>query len=241
MLIETRQPVPSLISDRSRGTSAPQGQYMKLGGHGSWVKQSDESLASSAEVALMQMRIADLVCDPFRKSTSSVATMTLGKMGMFRVVVDRGCFERAAVNPLNVRDRNWGAVTAQLQACFEDEPLEDGMKHPGEQIINTALHSANPASAYAWLRDLSVGPRASVFAADVMRCIGRQPLPGTNSWRAGLIRDALKSSHVELRDAAAQAADMWGDAELGPVLRSHSERVPWLRSDIEDIIAGLTS
>ena len=34
---------------------------------------------------------------------------------------------------------------------------------------------------------------------------------------------------------------MWGDAGLGPVLRSHSESVPWLRSYIEDVIADLTA
>ena len=132
----------------------------------------------------------------------------------------------------------------RLLSSLEAEPLEDGVSHPADRLIEAALHdvSSEPASRKCeTLRGLALDPEHPSLAADVLRCVGRQELPGTRSWRADLICDALKSSHVEVRDGAAQAAEMWGDAGLGPVLRSHSEPVPWLRSYIEDVIADLTA
>ena len=132
----------------------------------------------------------------------------------------------------------------RLLSSLEAEPLEDGVGHPAEGLIDAALCDVSTEIASRiceTLGELTLDPEHPVFAADVLRCLGRQELPGTTSWRANLIQDALKSSHVEVRDGAAQAAEMWGDAGLGPVLRSHSEPVPWLRSYIEDVIADLTA
>ena len=132
----------------------------------------------------------------------------------------------------------------RLISSLEAEPLEDGVSHAADGLIEAALCDVSTEIAsriYETLRELTLDPEHPAFAADVLRCVGRQELPGTSSWRAELISVALKSSHVELRDAAAQAAGMWGDAGLGPVLRSHSEPVPWLRSYIEDVIADLTA
>ena len=54
-----------------------------------------------------------------------------------------------------------------------------------------------------------------------------------------LVRDGLAMDSVEIRDAAIQAAESWGDSELLDVLRSHSETEPWLQQYILDVIDDL--
>ena len=59
-------------------------------------------------------------------------------------------------------------------------------------------------------------------------CAARHPGIGTAAWRAGLVHGALASDDMELRDAAIQAAEFWGDPGLREILADHSEPVSWL-------------
>ena len=43
--------------------------------------------------------------------------------------------------------------------------------------------------------------------------LGRQTDIGNAAWRAGLVRDALATADIEIRDAAVHAAESWGGAE----------------------------
>ena len=54
-----------------------------------------------------------------------------------------------------------------------------------------------------------------------------------------LVRDALALDDVEIRDATVQAAELWGDRDILPVLKSHSEPEPWLRDYIFHVINDL--
>ena len=126
-----------------------------------------------------------------------------------------------------------------LHAAFETQPLEDGMHHKAEDIIEKALQSGEDARILEWLRDFSLDAIQPVFAASVLRCLGRQEHLGTSSWRSELVRDALALDDVEIRDAAVQAAELWDDREILPVLKSHSEPELWLRDYISDVINDL--
>ena len=44
---------------------------------------------------------------------------------------------------------------------------------------------------------------------------------------------------VDIREAAVQAVEHWGESELVKVLSSHQEDVPWLREYIEGVIDDL--
>ena len=127
----------------------------------------------------------------------------------------------------------------ELHAAFETEPLEDGMYHKAEDIIGQVLQAGKDARILEWLRDFSLDDTQPVFAASVLRCLGRQEHLGTSSWRSELVRDALALDDVEIRDAAVQAAELWDDREILPVLKSHSEPEPWLRDYIFDVINDL--
>ena len=127
----------------------------------------------------------------------------------------------------------------KLHAAFETELLEDGMHHKAEDIIGQALQSGEDQRILEWLRDFSLDTAQPVFAASVLRCLGRQEYPGTSSWRSELVRDALALDDMEIRDAAVQAAELWGDRDILPVLKSHSEPELWLRDYISHVIDDL--
>ena len=124
----------------------------------------------------------------------------------------------------------------KLHAAFETEPIEDGMHHQAEDIIGQALQSKQDVRILEWLRAFSLDDTQASFAASILRCPGRQEYLGTSSWRSELVRDALVLADVEIRDAAVQAAELWGDSDILPVLKSHSEPELWLRDYICDVI-----
>ena len=127
-------------------------------------------------------------------------------------------------------------LEVRLHNAFDDEPVEDGEIHAAEDIIRKALQSPRQGKVLTWLRSFALDMEHPVFAAYTLRCLGREPKIGTPSWRADLVRAALAITDIEIRDAAAQAAESWGGPEICEVLQLHSETVPWLRAYIDDIL-----
>ena len=138
-----------------------------------------------------------------------------------------------------VEDQERERLANRLWMAFAADPLEDGMSHPVEEIIGEALRSTEDNPVLDWFRTFSLDAERPGFAASVLRCLGRQTLPGTDSWRTELVRDGLAVDDVEIRDAAVQAAESWGDRSLVDVMKAHSEAEPWLREYIENVISDL--
>lgn len=131
-------------------------------------------------------------------------------------------------------------LAARLHTAFEASPVEDGISHPGEIIIKEALRSPDEQCVLIWFKVFSVDAVHPDFAASVLRCLGRQERPGTVSWRVAIIREALSMDAVDIRDAAAQAAESWGGLEMRDVLQEHIDPAPWLQEYILDIIKDLS-
>lgn len=132
-------------------------------------------------------------------------------------------------------------LAAKLWAVFQANPVEDGIDHPGEVVIREALQSMDGYPVLEWLKIFSVDMVHPHFAASVLRCLGRQQRPGTSPWRIEVIRKALSTDAVDLRDAAAQAAESWGGLEMRDVLQEHTDPVPWLQEYILDILNDIQS
>ena len=122
--------------------------------------------------------------------------------------------------------------------AFDADPLEDGIDHHAERIIDDALRSGGGRRIFAWLRECSLDAGDPGFAANVLRCLGRRR-PETSAWRAGVVCSALAANDVEMRDAAVQAAEAWGDPEMLEALERHTEAVSWLRTYIRDVVEDL--
>ena len=127
----------------------------------------------------------------------------------------------------------------KLLAAFETDPLEDGINHPAERIIRQALQFSEGPQIFNWFESFSLDTNHPSFAASVLRCLGRQTSPGTDSWRARLVCAGLTMDNVEIRDATVQAVESWGDLKLVNILKSHHETEPWLREYILDVINDL--
>ena len=132
-----------------------------------------------------------------------------------------------------------GQLDRQLWNAFETGPLEDGVSHPAEQIIEEFVRSAR--DAHESLARIVSDETSPAFAATVLRCLSRVAGVGSASWRTDLVRRALGSPDVQIRDAALQAAEEWGEVAMRPVLQSHvgAERVPWLREVARELIEEL--
>ena len=127
-------------------------------------------------------------------------------------------------------------LESQLWWAFEAEPLEDGMDHPAERLLVEHLKQCPSARLLEWIRGWCTDTTNATFAASVFQCLARQTRPGTASWRTELVQSGLATPHVEIRDAAAKAADSWGDTELLLILEGHREPVPWLADFIRDVV-----
>ncbi len=123
-----------------------------------------------------------------------------------------------------------------LLAAFESDPVEDGINHSAEKIIEKAVKTMAVEPVLEWLRDFSLDAENPGFSASVLRCLGRQSALGSLSWRMSLIRDGQAFDSVEIRDAAVQTAESWGEPEMVSILAGHSEKKPWLREYIRDVI-----
>ena len=128
-----------------------------------------------------------------------------------------------------------------LYSSFESEPLEDGIDHPAEDIIGNTIQSTGHDRVFDWLYRICIDTEHPTFSASVLRCLGRQILPGTVLWRSELVRKALEIDDVQIRDAALQAAEFWGGLELQIVLKTkvQTEPIHWLRNYMQDVIEDL--
>ena len=65
-------------------------------------------------------------------------------------------------------------LASSLSVTFESTPFEDGMDHPAEDVIETALQSLGGFPILDWFRDLSLDTSHPSFAASTLRCLGRR-------------------------------------------------------------------
>ena len=130
-------------------------------------------------------------------------------------------------------------LAAKLNAAFEAEPVEDGMDHSAEDIIEETLLSSEEPRIFEWLQGFCLDAAHPNFAASVLRCLARQPYPCTTSWRTDLVCSALDMDDAEIRDAAVQAAESWGGQDIRNVLEAHNEPLQWLRNYVRDVVEDL--
>jgi hypothetical protein len=203
------------------------------------VEHTVQSLAVSRAAGCMQYKLLEGVHDICSQLAAAPSLEAWVSTRQFPMLVDEDCVKRAAVQKTTIPDprREW--LVAKLNTSFEADPLEDGLGHPAEKIIGEALHSVRSELVLGWLEKLVLDSVRPSFAASVLRCLGRQTSPGTVRWRSKLVRAALALDDVELRDAAVQAAEMWGDREMVDILKSHREPGSWLRQYIREVINDL--
>lgn len=186
------------------------------------------------EALSLQKEVVEIVVGRFEEVSGYVQSNTC-----YYMQVDVHYFGSVATEQELIVQREQARLKDQLHYAFEAEPLEDGMYHQAEKIIRQALQSGEEWRVFEWLSDFSLDNEQPVFAASVLRCLGRQSSPGMRSWRTGLVSSALDMDDAEIRDAAVQAAEFWGGKDIRNVLEAHIEPLPWLRDYVRNVVEDL--
>ena len=229
MLIENRSSVNSAAAVASRVPPLPPDERARSTGN--------DSLAISPEAGFLHAAIVKLARRLYFDHRKVEEVSRFSSSSLFPAVVDIAYFAPSA--PAEEESPERDRLEAKLFAAFDGDPLEDGIEHPAERIIAAALHNQESSTIQNTLRSFSLDKEKPAFAASVLRCLGRQTTPGTSSWRVNLMRDALTIEDIQIRDAAVQAAELWGDNALSETLESHIETEPWLRDYIVEVVESL--
>ena len=205
-----------------------------------WVAFGKNSLAASSDAVRLREAVEELnYYLHLTEYETGVWRSTWFGEELFSALGDVEYFWQTAVKKSSFVDSGQAQLLYKLRAAFETDPFENGMDHPAEQIIKEALQFSESQQIFDWFKDFSLDIECPSFAASVLRCLGRQMNLGTYSWRAELVHRGLTVDHVEIRDAAVQAAESWGDPDLASILKSHHESESWLREYILDVINDL--
>lgn len=131
------------------------------------------------------------------------------------------------------------SVYSRLLHAFQEEPVEDGISHAGEQVLERMCNMLD-TKASGYIRSWVIHCENPTIGASILRLVGRLDIPFTETWRKEVIGVVLKHSDVEMRDAAVQAVELWDDQFAIDLLKRHKEKVGWLRDYIQRVIRDLT-
>lgn len=123
--------------------------------------------------------------------------------------------------------------------ALEQEPVEDGMKHPVEEVLAEAFRLTDQAPG--WVHrvfvDLLDNP---ALAAGLLRCLGRIGYGAVGPGGAGMVIIGLGHKSAAVREAAIVAIEHWARPELTSLLDSHRDPVQWLADYVRQVVRDLS-
>ncbi len=125
-----------------------------------------------------------------------------------------------------------------LKQMVHAESVIDGYDHPAERFLQETF-KREPDVARQWFWSALRENHSPSLVADSLRLLGRIT-PADRKWRSQIAAEGLRSRSSEVRDAAMQAIESWGDPALAGVLKHHREQTRWLREYADQIIQDLT-
>ena len=152
----------------------------------------------------------------------------------------------------SLNDRHQRFLT-DLRWSLEEKPIDHGMDHPAEDILQKALDDESEDTVQKWIWGCVTETDRPHIAELVLYCLGHRPPIGSPAWRAGLIREAFASQPLEVRDEAAETAESWAleardeaaetkqpwnDTELAAVLEDQigKETAPWFKQYLRTVV-----
>ncbi len=128
-----------------------------------------------------------------------------------------------------------------LLAALSDEPIEDGITHPAENLIQDA-HRRNASRCMQTLTFIlnEMYRNRPSLSASLLRCIGRMRAERLGPWGIITVKQALFHEDVEVRDAAIRALEKWGTGECLQVLWQYRDSEDWLNDYVRQVIYGMT-
>ena len=128
----------------------------------------------------------------------------------------------------------------EFLATLIDEPIEDGITHPSEHVLEKALR-IDPSECRKELSRILVEYQTRPsMTASIVRCIGRMEYDQVGQWGIRVAEDALGHKDIEVRDAAVRTLENWGGREAIGILRSHKDSVDWMNDYVSQVIIDLS-
>lgn len=201
-----------------------------------WIPlQNVQSLPLSNDAACAERAFLKVVSDLYWRGAPILSRRATTTWVSF--VVNSECV-RPLVSPKRIKDEYFQRLRRKVEERLEEETLEDGRTHSAESTVLEAISESAEGRA-AILRLISDEGRPELASA-VLRLVGRVGHTTDRSWRNGLVKSALGASTPALREAAVETVEQWEDVTFIPLLKEHSELVPWLRDYIEAVIDDLS-
>lgn len=131
----------------------------------------------------------------------------------------------------------------KLVQSLLDHDIEDGITHPGEDFINTAL-DISPSKCQEFLSLMLFEyhhTRPSVVAF-IVRCIGRLEYHqyDIGCWGINIAGNALHNCDTEVREAGIRALEHWGGYKALSILKNHRDSIDWLNEYVNQVIIDLS-
>lgn len=155
---------------------------------------------------------------------------------------NEGCFSTKKEESFWTKtERNYRQFRDDLLNVFEEFPIEDGINHPADDIIEQFLCNDNQTFRKALVRSYNEfkDSRPAISAA-FLRCTARVDFAKIGDIGLSLAQDALDHNNIEIRDAAVRALENWGGKEAINILRKHNDTESWLRRYIDQVIIDLS-
>ncbi len=228
-------------TERSVSALAPLGQQLgrdplgRYDGEGWFVAETSvQSSVVSPDAARALWKLVELTDSVLTQVASEPFTSEFTRWQFPVLIADQRDAQASPAHDPETVER-FRRLEAALVDTFKSDPPEDGVVHQAEEIIEAALRSVPAEGVLEHLRRLVLDPGRPTLGAAVLRILGRLNA-GSIAWRKRIVRNALGSENVEIRDAAVQAAESWADPEVLEVLRGHDEQVAWLRRYVRDVL-----
>ena len=128
-------------------------------------------------------------------------------------------------------------VERQLERALQETPVEAGVAHPAEPMIERWL--ADERSAGKRLISAFHTLKPAAIRAYFLLLLGRAVAGAIPDWAYTLTGTALQLPSIEVRDAAVRVLETWATARAEELLRSHAAQggeVRWLTNYIEEIL-----
>ena len=129
----------------------------------------------------------------------------------------------------------------RLRNSISEEPIEEGVSHPAEQILMDALTN-HPREASGWISQIyqTHFSEGYAFSSGILRCIGRLNAESVSQFGLPMVRQGLKHPHSEVRDSAVRALEHWGGSGAIEILSTHVDEEAWINDYIARVIKDLT-
>lgn len=171
--------------------------------------------------------------DPVRQARASLTTPNDAAEHYVRPVKTKSFWTEA--------ERHYRRLRGGLVCALEDIPIEDGMQHPADELIERALGASRSSCIEGLSRAFhEFYTSRPAMSAAILRCMARVDFAQTGAQGLGLAQHALSHDDVEMREAAVRAFETWGGVEALAILRQHDDPEAWLHEYVSRVVVDLS-